>query len=119
MVASAKVPVNLSPREAQAVERLLSRLRTSYGSQIRQIFLFGSKARGDSSGDSDIDVLLLVEKETWALKDEICGLAAEINLEFDLQLDTRVIGVERWRHLKQVQAGLYRTISQDAIPLAG
>jgi len=92
-------------------------LRDAYGEQIKQVFLFGSKARGDANNDSDIDLLLLVEKESWALKDEISGLVADINLEFDLLLDLRVIGAKRWQHLDLIQAGLYRTISQDAIPL--
>jgi uncharacterized protein len=119
MVTREKTPVKLSPREWRAVQKFLSRLQAAYGKQIRQAMLFGSKARGDAESDSDIDLLLLVEKETWALKDEISGLAADINLEADLLIDIRVIGVERWQRMAKIQAGLYRTISQDAIPLAG
>ena len=119
MVTSEKIPVNLTPREWGAVKDLLARLHSAYGNQVRQVYLFGSKARGEAGSDSDIDILLLVENETWALKDEICGLAADINLEFDLQIDARVIGVERWQHLADTHAGLYRTIARDAIPLAG
>jgi uncharacterized protein len=119
MVAREKISVKLSPREWEAVQKLLSRLQAAYGKQIRQAMLFGSKARGNAGSDSDIDILLLVEKETWALKDEISGITADINLDADLQIDVRVIGVERWQRMAKIQAGLYRTISQDAIPLAG
>jgi predicted nucleotidyltransferase len=113
-----KIPVYLAPREKRAVNALISRLRKAYGEQIKQAFLFGSKARGDAKSDSDIDLLLLVEKETWAIKDEISDMVADINLEYDLLVDMRVIGAERWIHMAEIQAGLYRTISQDAIPLA-
>lgn len=119
LILDEKVSLKLSPKEWEAVQKLLARLQTAYGKQIRQAMLFGSKARGNAGSDSDIDILLLVEKETWALKDEISGLAADINLEADLQIDVRVIGLERWQHMARIQAGLYRTISQDAIPLAG
>ena len=119
MIAKEQNPVNLSPREMRAVGQFLSRLQAVFGSQVRQAFLFGSKARGEATSSSDIDILLLVENETWAMKDEICNIAADINLENDLQIDTRVIGLERWQHMEQIQAGLYRMISQDAIPLAG
>jgi predicted nucleotidyltransferase len=118
MVTKEKIPLNLAPREKRAVKLLLSRLRKAYGEQIQQAYLFGSKARGDATVDSDIDLLVLVKQETWALKDEISDLVADINLEYDLLVDLRVIGVERWQHLAEIQAGLYRTISQDAIPLA-
>jgi predicted nucleotidyltransferase len=119
MVAKEKIPVKLSPKEWQAVQKLLSQIKAAYGKQIRQAMLFGSKARGNASKDSDIDILLLIEKETWELRDEIVGIAADINLEADLLIDVRVIGIERWQQMAKIQSGLYRTISEDAIPLAG
>jgi hypothetical protein len=56
-----------------------------------------------------------VEKETWTLKDEISGITADINLEYDLHIDVRVIGVERWKRMAEIEAGLYRNITQDAV----
>ncbi len=118
MVAREKIPVNLTPWEWQALQALFARLQKSYGKKIQRAMLFGSKARGDADGDSDIDVLLLVKQETWQIRDEISGIVADINLEYDLQIDIRVIGVARWKHLAEIQAGLFRNITQDAIPLA-
>ena len=117
MVTNEKIPLILSPFELQALEELLLRLRQTYGNQIQQAFLFGSRARGDYHNDSDIDVLLLVEQETWVLKDDISGLQADINLSFDMAFDLRVIGINRWRHMAETQAGLFQTVSADAIPL--
>ncbi len=119
MVTQEKVPVGLTQNERLAITKLLSRLQETYGEQIRQVMLFGSKARSESTSESDIDVLLLVNAESWPLTDAIVELAADINLEYDLLIDVRVIGIERWKHMAEMQAGLYRTILQDAIPLAG
>ena len=119
MAAKEKVHLVLAPREIQAVGRLLSCLKQTYGEQIQQAILFGSKARGEATHDSDIDVLLLVENENWKLKDEIIVIVADVNLEYDLQIDLRIIGIARWKYMAEIQAGLYRNISQDAIPLAG
>jgi predicted nucleotidyltransferase len=118
MVTREKIFVKLLPNEQQAIEKLLSRLREVYGDQIQQAMLFGSKARGEAVRDSDIDVMVLVKDETWPLKDGILANVADINLEYDLVIDVRVIGVDRWQYMANIQAGLYRTISQDAIPLA-
>jgi len=118
MVTREKIPVKLSQNERQAIKKLLSLLQESYGEQIQQALLYGSKARGKSTSDSDIDVMLLVTDESWKLKDEIINIVADINLEYDLLIDARVISVKRWNHMANIQAGLYRTISQDAIPLA-
>ena len=118
MVTKEKFLVKLSQRETRAVKKFLLHLQKAYGKQIQQAMLFGSKARGEATNDSDIDILLLVTDETWTLKDGIVDIAADINLEYDLLIDVRVIGAERWQHMADIQAGLYRTISQDAISLA-
>jgi predicted nucleotidyltransferase len=119
MVTREKILVKLSQRETQAIKKFLSNLQETYGKQIHEAMLFGSKARAESTSDSDIDILLLVADETWALKDGISDIAADINLEYDLMIDVRVIGTKRWQHMADIQAGLYRTISQDAVSLAG
>jgi predicted nucleotidyltransferase len=80
--------------------------------------LFGSKARGEATADSDIDILLIVADETWHFKDEICKISSDISLKYDVLLDVRVIGQARWQYMSEIQAGFYRNISNEAIPLA-
>ncbi len=80
--------------------------------------MFGSRARGESTDDSDIDILLIVAQETWQFKDEICSIISDISLKYDVLLDVRVIGASRWRYMSEIHSGLYQNISRDAIPLA-
>ncbi|MBN2117596.1 MAG: nucleotidyltransferase domain-containing protein [Anaerolineales bacterium] len=109
---------NLSETERTAVLDFLTRVRSAYGSQIRRAMLFGSKARGEATSDSDIDLLLIVTDETWQLRDEICNISANVSLQYDLLLDARVVGEARWQYMSEIQAGLYQNISDEAIPLA-
>jgi len=48
---------------------------------IREIILFGSKVRGDSEKDSDIDILIVLTDLSWEIKKAISELAAEENYE--------------------------------------
>jgi predicted nucleotidyltransferase len=119
MVTQAKSALrNLSEVDRTAVLDFLARVYATYGGQIQQAMLFGSKARGEATVDSDIDVLLIVADETWQLRDEICGISADVSLKHDVLLDARVIGQARWEHMSQIQVGLYQNISKEAIPLA-
>ena len=54
------------------------RLYEILGDNIRQIILFGSRAKGNAERDSDYDILLLVEKQTEVLEDQVDDVAYEM-----------------------------------------
>jgi predicted nucleotidyltransferase len=53
-------------------------LKKGIEDHIKEIILFGSKARGDSSPGSDYDLLVLVEKDIKGIEDKIFNMACEI-----------------------------------------
>jgi len=108
----------LTPRERQAIKTFLDRLRERFPGEIVQAALFGSKARGDSRPWSDIDILIIVEEESWPLRGEISTLAADVSLEYDVLIGPRVIGQERWERMKERRFSLYQYIAAEGIPLA-
>jgi predicted nucleotidyltransferase len=108
---------NLTAKEHQAIETFLDQLHQRYPGQILQTVLFGSKARGDSSPYSDIDILIIVEEESWPLRGEISTIAARVSLEYDVLIGPRVIGRERWESMKHRRFSLFRNIAAEGIPL--
>ena len=55
----------LSPQEEQVVQAFATRVRERFTEQVRDVRLFGSKARGDHDAESDIDVLVIVGSDDW------------------------------------------------------
>ncbi|NLF11414.1 MAG: nucleotidyltransferase domain-containing protein, partial [Anaerolineaceae bacterium] len=51
------LPAPLTANEWTAIDEYLARLQRQFGEQILSVTLFGSKARGDSDAESDIDLL--------------------------------------------------------------
>jgi len=45
----------------QILEEIRRRLEDAHGVRLRGVVLYGSEARGESSADSDIDVLVLLD----------------------------------------------------------
>jgi predicted nucleotidyltransferase len=108
----------LNESEQTAVHAFLQKLHQQYGDAIQQITLFGSKAGGESTPDSDIDVLIVVAEESWPLRDEISVIAARISLEYDVLLSPRIIGQQRWQRMMQDQFNLYKNVAKEGVPLA-
>ena len=108
---------SLSSNERQAVSSFLQLLQQQCPDHVLQAILFGSKARGDSRPWSDIDILIVADRDDWRLSHAISTLAARVSLEYDVLIGPRVIGQERWERMKQRRFGLYQNIVAEGIPL--
>ena len=82
------------------LQQISEALHKVHGERLKSVILYGSEARGDSTEDSDIDVLVLLEDPVR------CGEDLETNLEalypLSLKLGRRISA-------KPVSATEYRT----------
>ncbi len=64
---------------------------------VTRVILFGSKARGESMPDSDIDLLVLTRGPVNStLREAISYTLADINLRYDVLLTSVVISEDQW-----------------------
>ena len=117
MAAKTRPALKLSPKERKAVREFITAVRSAYGDKIQRAALFGSKVRGDWTKYSDVDILLIVEDDSWAFRKAIIGIDSDVELKYDVLLDVRVISAARWQYMANIQAGLYQNISRDAVPI--
>ncbi|MBI4802082.1 MAG: nucleotidyltransferase domain-containing protein [Elusimicrobia bacterium] len=55
-----KTANGLTVGEKKAVDKLIRGLRELYGANLSRVILYGSKARGDATEDSDVDVMVML-----------------------------------------------------------
>ncbi len=53
---------HLSPVERAALEEAKAGLEAHYGRRLRALLLYGSRARGTADAESDVDLLVVLEK---------------------------------------------------------
>jgi hypothetical protein len=117
VVVNAQLVEQLSLNEQEAVESFLTRLWTQHSERIFQATLFGSKARGDSQPDSDIDILLIVDEDDWRFRHAISDIASGVSLEYSVLIAPRVIGQARWTEMEQECFTLCENVAREGIPL--
>ena len=105
----------LTSNEQQALKKFVETLQNTIPHQIETLVLFGSKARGDSRQDSDVDVLVILRQEDRQLRRTLLKQAARLSLEYDTLLSPRVIGAARWEQMRGFS--FYRNIQQEAAGL--
>jgi predicted nucleotidyltransferase len=70
---------SLSHAERRVVERVVDRLRDELGSDLHAIWLYGSRARGETPHpESDIDLMVLADGSSWQIGTKAIELAYEI-----------------------------------------
>ncbi len=107
----------LTTREKEAIEAFLIKLRARFPGRVSQAFLFGSKARGDSHPESDIDILLITDTIDWRFRHAISDLASDVSLASGVLIAPRVIEQVSWDQMARQGFSLYEAVVQEGLPL--
>jgi predicted nucleotidyltransferase len=109
--------VKLKSKDAAAFEAFVVRLRADLGNNLFELKLFGSKATGKDKPDSDIDVLVAVEKGGVEVKDEVLDIAFDINLQHGVYISPRVIDCATLADPVWSITPFLKAIAKEGIPL--
>lgn len=85
------------------------------GSQLVELKVFGSKARGDDRPDSDLDVLVIVATDNWHICDTVYDIATDVFLQTDLCISPKIISKNRFDRLCREGSCFVHNVSRDAI----
>jgi predicted nucleotidyltransferase len=79
---------NLTEKERQAVKELIDELKKLYGDNLSCVILYGSKARGDATEDSDIDILVVLKNiQNFSLeRKKVKEISWRLSYKYDLLL---------------------------------
>ena len=109
--------LHLAPNEQAAVMEYVAGIQERFPDDVLSVTLFGSKARGDASMESDIDLLVLVNEESREIRSELWRIASDVSLEYNVVLSVRVFARSRWAETRRIRLPLYRAIVADGVPL--
>ena len=109
--------VKLKSKDAEALQEFLERLRQVLGINLIEVKLFGSKAIGKDQRDSDIDVLVAVEKGGVEIEDQVLEIAFDVNLKHDVYVSPRVIDRATLADPVWSITPFLKAIAKEGIPL--
>ena len=86
MIDKLKTPLLLKENEAIAIRSLKEALSERFN--LIELRIFGSKVRGEDTPESDIDVMIELDKYSPDIKSKIYDIVFKINLENDTFIST-------------------------------
>ena len=107
----------LSETERAVVESFVEELRKNLGAELVSIRLFGSKARGGFSEDSDIDIFILVKEKTPDVRGKVAEATANYDVEYGLPLTAVVYDLFEYDKNKELGSFFFDNVEREGIVL--
>jgi len=115
MRALSEVP--LAEHDLRAVNAAVEMLRERF--PVEKVIVYGSKARGDSDEDSDIDLLLVTSRPIpWRERKAIIDALFDIEMAHDAIISILIVTVEEWSDGILRSTPIYHEIMRDGLPAA-
>lgn len=113
----------LSEAERAALERLVPALENDFGSRLRSIWLYGSRARGEMPHpESDVDLLVVLDQRSMEDDRRVYDAvydAAKAEGVSPIFLSTLVYDVARIAQRREIESFFIQEVDRDKIVLFG
>ncbi len=105
----------LTTEERAWLEAYRRTLDEQFPGQIEQLIIYGSKARGDATPDSDLDVLVVIREGDWRIKDAITLPGYDLSIGTDALPSIHVYTAAEWGRLREVQSVYRDAVERDGV----
>lgn len=104
----------ISENKKKAIDEFIRELKEKYGDKIKKIILFGSIVRGDTTEESDIDVLIVGD----ITLDEAVEVGYPMLLKYGELISPHIMDEEYYSMLKANRSGFIEAVEREGSVIA-
>jgi len=97
--------------DVEITRRFAKKLREELG-EVEAI-IYGSRARGESDPETDLDVCVVVEKLKREVRDKVFTIAWEISLEEGIVMTPLIFDKHEWENSPIIESPIYKNILRE------
>lgn len=101
--------------EQPIIEEFKRRVEQRFPRELVRLVLFGSKARGQATPESDVDLLAVIQSDNWRLGDEIRSVGYALELEHGVVLSIQVISRNHYERLRASGTQFFHILEQEGV----
>lgn len=105
----------MKPHIQSLMSELRAELTAVFGARLKGVYLYGSYARGHVGGESDLDVLVILDQiQHYGLEvDRTSSLISSLSLRYGVTISRVFVPEHDWDHGK---TAFLTNVRQEAIP---
>lgn len=107
--------MNLSVKESQVINEFRKKIEETFLDELVGLTLFGSRARGDATKESDMDLLVVIRSDDWRLGDRIREVGYALELKHGIILSIQVLSQRHIEQLKGIRSQFLEEIEKEGI----
>lgn len=111
------LPASLGIGERAALADFVRFVRDTFGERVRDLRLFGSRARGEGHEESDLDVLVAIDQLNGAERTEIWNCTGRLFETHGVDVGAFTLSSQRWDELRSLERRIAQEIERDGIRL--
>jgi len=105
----------LNENEKRAIKALEDVLSKKFG--LLNLRLFGSKTRGESDFESDVDVMIEIADSNPEIEAQINDIIFEINLQHDSFISVVIFSRKELEEGPLSESPLYKIVQREGLPI--
>jgi len=101
--------------EKDVTKKAVSELKSLLGERLRQVILFGSRARGDSDDESDVDIMVLADIDREKLgryRPQVVRISSDIGLDNNIYVSIMLDSADFF-FANQDVSSFYRNVAKE------
>ncbi|MBP7331496.1 MAG: nucleotidyltransferase domain-containing protein [Firmicutes bacterium] len=107
----------LTPSEEKSLHEFSSKIKSALKENLFDLKLFGSKSTGKFHDESDIDILILVNRRDEHTLDIISEILLDVELKYDSRLSPVVLTAAEFMQNQKHQTLFYNEVARDGVTL--
>lgn len=96
-------------KKPKALQEFIKTVKQKHGARIEKILLFGSYARGEATGESDIDVLIVGD----ITLDDLIDISFPLLLKYGVYISPHVITASHLNYLEKEGYGFIKNVKKE------
>lgn len=107
----------MNEKDKALIIEFKNRLSSDLKAHLKQIIIYGSRAKGNAPDDSDLDVIALVEKKTSAIESALNDLMYQVMWDHDFRpiISLKVFGESEFNDALKKGFSFYRNVEKEGV----